>query len=490
MMQKLNDRLDSHESNAKSISSRSKSPVRPALNAKKTAPQGARNISAQSTDRVTDQAYQNAARDKGDFGLLYRTLCRYVQLQHHIANWQMLPRSIQKQIDNVTNNISPPGADDEILGQIMHLGCVFAKNLKTEVRKFLEQQLVRVKEQLSSCNKNDVARAKELTCKYIAEKLNRLPRERRYKLVDEGASFVGTKNLTAPQSGAEGPLAMDTAAPWVQQRNAKRKAADSPPATVQTRNQFQALSTIEEAVERNDSDDDCDFVPSSIPIQPAKKRPAVKNKKPINNTRSQRYQNPKPNVYVYGGERDEWGIEGFLSDRNHYLLLGDENVQDATDVPTNLKVISLPGARIRHVARAIKDYQGDKPLHLAIQIGINNRDQSETDSSEEINDLSIALGCNSHVADFIVFGPSTSAVLNEATATRMQRLNENLNNKFDAEFVEPLSTDEVHVCADDRYRVKHTVDTVTNVIKQISNHIADKYVAEQARRDAAQGLSY
>jgi hypothetical protein len=137
---------------------------------------------------------KEAANDKTDFGKLYRALCRFVQLKHHFNNWKFLPRSLQAKLDNLVSSIWPPGADDDVLGDIMFLGCQFGASLANTVRLFLQQKIDETLDELKQCTRVELPRAKELTDWYIAGKLPRLEKGKRLHLIDEGADIVGASH--------------------------------------------------------------------------------------------------------------------------------------------------------------------------------------------------------------------------------------------------------------------------------------------------------
>jgi hypothetical protein len=137
---------------------------------------------------------KEAANDKTDFGKLYRALCRFVQLKHHLNNWKSLPRSLQAKLDNFVSSIWPPGADDDVLGDIMYLGCQFGASISNTVRLFLQQKIDETLYELKQCTRQELSRAKELTDWYIAGKLPRLEKGKRLHLIDEGADFVGANH--------------------------------------------------------------------------------------------------------------------------------------------------------------------------------------------------------------------------------------------------------------------------------------------------------
>jgi hypothetical protein len=172
-LQKLTERLDLMEGRASSN------------NWHRAPPQ------AGNRGRRYTQSVQEAANDKSDFGKLYRALCRFVQLNHHIGNWERLPRSLQTQLDGLIDYIRPPGTDDDLLGELMFLGCNFGASLSATVRAFLQHKIDETARELRQLSRSELARAKQLSDLFIADKLPRLGRAKRQQLINEGAEVVG-----------------------------------------------------------------------------------------------------------------------------------------------------------------------------------------------------------------------------------------------------------------------------------------------------------
>ncbi len=149
----------------------------------------------------------------------------------------------------------------------MYLGCNFGASLSAIVRSFLQQKVNETARELKQHSRSELARAKQLTDLYIADKLPRLGRSKRQQLIGDGAEMVGADhecvNFQPPQPDAAGPIlsnvpALHAAAPTNAASNSSKVVPEgcSAPKRFKTSDPTPTASSAESSIVTNSSDDD------------------------------------------------------------------------------------------------------------------------------------------------------------------------------------------------------------------------------------------
>src|SRR3989441_407832 len=93
---------------------------------------------------MTDNGSRNPGIDHDnrsgnlDFSNLCKTTFRYVQVSHHMKNWQNVPASIGKNIGTLISNIKPPIPCSELTDKLTAIGIDFGNKIAETVKSHLQ----------------------------------------------------------------------------------------------------------------------------------------------------------------------------------------------------------------------------------------------------------------------------------------------------------------------------------------------------------------
>jgi hypothetical protein len=106
----------------------------------------------------------------------------------------------------------------------------------------------------------------------------------------------------------------------------------------------------------------------------------------------------------------------------------------------------LPGAKLRHAARAIERLKANGDFTVAVQVGINNRCDTGTEIDEEISQLGTALDNNPRICNALAIGVPTPLSLPDAEKQQISHINERMRAAFSSEtWVPPIPSGELRI---------------------------------------------
>src|SRR6267154_6230724 len=108
-----------------------------------------------------------------DFSELCKTTFRYVQISHHLENWQNVPASIGKNIGSLISNIKPPMPSNELADKLTAIGLDFGNKIAETVKSHMQTVKVNVESGLLGLDNEDVDRAHTIVKKQLDYKLGR-----------------------------------------------------------------------------------------------------------------------------------------------------------------------------------------------------------------------------------------------------------------------------------------------------------------------------
>jgi len=89
-------------------------------------------------NRQQDPSGEESTRSGNtDFSQLCKTTFRYVQICHHMENWQNLPNSIGKNINTLIHNIKPPMPSCDLTDKLTAIGLDFGHKIAEAVKSHL-----------------------------------------------------------------------------------------------------------------------------------------------------------------------------------------------------------------------------------------------------------------------------------------------------------------------------------------------------------------
>ena len=129
---------------------------------------------------------------------LARNMAKWVQVQHHLKNWNPIPASILKKISLITENLRPPLADSLLNGKYQEVGRQFGLRISEVTKAHLESHACKIQEALKSFDPAHLPSALPLSKKLFNDKQEYNMSWRFNNLMDECARLVGLSFQTSP----------------------------------------------------------------------------------------------------------------------------------------------------------------------------------------------------------------------------------------------------------------------------------------------------
>lgn len=415
---------------------------------------------------------ETARSNNEDFPAVCKAMYRIVQIQHHIGNWQQLPKRINERLTSLATDVRPPKTDDDFRAAVNSLTDQFGTKLRTLVTEHLQKVLAETETAAGTLRPVDVERAKDIAAKYLRGRLGRLDDAKRRRMMDEAAAMIGINRPGCRPTSP--PPHREVAPPWQQVTNKasrKRTAPDDTPPAVATRNRYDVLTSNddrdEDAAGPEDDDDDATIMDhQSIIASPSQPTPAVKKHRP--STATDVFTGA--GVDIFTGPKDEWNL--LVDDDTEVAVVGDSNLRPVTRIPPKWQVFSLAGARLTHVGGAIRRLKRDpsKPITVVIQAGINHRLDDATRMQIDLDELRRDIASNNAVQDFYIAGLSTPVGLPKDEASNVNAFNSLAVALYGEEkYIEQIDARQVRISMNDRYGIHHTTETANEVVESMYN---------------------
>jgi len=138
---------------------------------------------------------QNTRSTNPDFGTLWRSLYKIVQVDHHLTNWEKLPKSINQRLWDLAEDIKPPDSTQQLRDDIRTILSNTGTRIQERIRThFLERKDSHINT-LRTCNPEDKEKAIKIAHKYMVINHGNNIQNLRSKL-DEAASHIETGRTT------------------------------------------------------------------------------------------------------------------------------------------------------------------------------------------------------------------------------------------------------------------------------------------------------
>jgi hypothetical protein len=175
-----------------------------------------------------------------DFATLCKASFRYVQVTHHMTNWNSLPRGVERGLDALVQSIRPPMPSGELSSKLAALAADFGEKVCDVVRNHLVQCRVQVEQALLELDDKDADRAGNIVRRQLESKLGKkMEAGRRGQLLDEALQMVGAARscnlMDADKDERSEPPApvASTSAPHTVRSERKRPRVEDTPSPVQ-----------------------------------------------------------------------------------------------------------------------------------------------------------------------------------------------------------------------------------------------------------------
>lgn len=410
-----------------------------------------------------------------DFASVSKCIYRLVQLNHHNKNWEQLPKSLTDRIQRLASDINPPMIDDELRRVIRASADKFGQEIADHVRVHLRRKIAEKETEAGRLNPADIDRAKSVAAKYVDVRLGkRLEVGRRAQLLDVAAATVGRFRHPPPSTLPTGMTAAATTPTvvrqptngnaWTTVGSPRRPPADSrkrilsTPDTTPTNNRFDVLADDTDSIQTDVEPDVEDPRPRVTPGAPKKARKTATTIRPKAADRE---------VEIWNGPKDQWTIQPLPTTR--MVVIGDSNLRLTPEIPEGWQIFCLPGARIHHVREAVDRLSEDLEVgqfDLAIQAGINHRDDTDDSVCLEIDELVRDARDKSCVGTIYHMGVSATKSMSQRQQNSLQIVNDRFKFQLDEACTEALPVDDVET-TDDPHGIHYTPKTIDLLIKSL-----------------------
>lgn len=302
-----------------------------------------------------------------DFTRMVKSAFRYVQIQHHAANWSSAPKGISKAVEKVVSNIKPPMPKQQLTDELAALGLEFGEKISACIRLHLCNCKSDIEQELLKVNKADSEQAVTTAAKQLTSKMGkRLKEEDKTKWLTEIRGLLATER---EGTNMEVLQEMPTAGPldntnWPRpQGSIGNDSSAGITAAANFDLQFgtpNKRGRFEVGLRRSASD-----------LEDSEEETSNKADKPGQRSLRQGLINVR-------AKTDTRNIK--IDPKCKLLILGDSNVQRLKNMGDDVQVESLKGARFSHMTDAINGLELTDTLEIIlVAAGINHRDANELD---------------------------------------------------------------------------------------------------------------
>ena len=406
-----------------------------------------------------------------DFVNVAKGLYKLVQIGHHSANWERLPKSIDERLQKLAADINPPLWDDIFRSELNVLTQSYGEEVRRLVSDHLAKKQAETEVTVGGYDSTDINEAKAIAFKHLTTRLGkRLTDQRRTTLMNDAVSKVGLHRQAPPTTSTQDPASAWTTVTRktppgagkteVGNSTRKRKVPSITPTSVS--NRFDMLSDAQEVI----SDVEGDSNVNRTPVRSVEVVHTSKKKR-------QSYDAPTSSgVHIFTGEKNEWHVEAESTDTS-VIVIGDSNLRKVRTIPQYWQFNALPGAHFNNVAEAMDRLSGEpRQFTVIIQAGINHRSTYGPDDEEEARRMLSNARRNPTVNEIFFNAVSIPADLGSADADRLNKLNRFMEDELGrAHLIAPLHQLDVNIDGNDKFCIHYDQNTVDLITRKMITHV-------------------
>jgi hypothetical protein len=414
--------------------------------------------------------------NNNDFASVSKALYKIVQIGHHAANWERLPKSIDARLKRLIADIRPPMCDADFTSELSMMTQAYGEEIRRLVADHLQKKQVEVEMSAGSLDATDVNHAKQIASKYITSRLGkRLTDQRRTELIDTAASKVGVHRQAPPRTAAP-----ETASAWqtiarktpptagktqvgLHDVSRKRKDHSTGSTPVSVSNRFESLNGVELI-----SEDELEPTDTPKQQQSSYSRPSAKKQRQLFDDVI-----TPDGVHIFAGnKKEDWHIKADTPDTS-VIVIGDSNLRRVRIIPQYWQVNSLPGANLNHVAGALSPLTGKpRQFTIVIQAGINHRSQFSRSDEDDIRSMLFDVRRNPAVAEIFFNGVSIPSDLDSKDSDRLNNLNRFMEEELGRDhYIPPLQQADVQVMQYSQHPIHYDQETVDRISRAMVCHV-------------------
>jgi len=339
---------------------------------------GSRVVDPQNQDNNRNRDYLERADTRShnpDFGHYAWDCAQFVRLEHQMANWETFPKKLNDHVDELINNINPPIPSSTLRDCLDRAGEDFKNSILVAVQAHLKHQSELKLASMASYNSSDEEMihtvARKIVKRRYAHNFSESAINEAFDKVRVGVKRRKGYNDAAHLDPSEFP-------PLHQEHNKRARQSD-------TSGELEDVEGPTPTGGRSDKRANLDTntqVRDTV-VVPSASNDTVHNLATLNAQHSVKEtvicMNTKPPVISE------------LPQEIDTVMIMDSNGRSfrSLSVPGNIQIFAFPGARIEHIAPLLERSQ-DKlsNVHtIVFGVGINNRNDLDSDISNSIQDL-------------------------------------------------------------------------------------------------------
>ena len=332
-----------------------------------------------------------------DFSNLCKTTFRYVQVSHHMENWQNVPASIGRNIGTLISNIKPPMPCSELTDKLTAIGVDFGNKIAETVKSHLQTVKVNVESSLLRLDNQDADKAHAIVKKQLNYKLGRKMAARDQErwlseargLTDVQQStgnvnqppqpILGTQVPSQPIQGSQVSKTTSNvshATAVSGSTPSKKREADNSPQPGKSKQPGKShsnepdSSSSDDEMQSNEMQSD---EGGTTDIEEYSDLDVTMISKPTMQTRS---NCASPNVTVHSKDYNKSYFTTKISVKPscRVLVVGDSQLQNLV-LPEHFQIDSFRGGKFPHITDAVKGLElPDQVEDIVVAAGINHRD--------------------------------------------------------------------------------------------------------------------
>ena len=409
------------------------------------------------------------------FSAVIRSVYRMVQLQHHEANWDSLPKAISGRLDKFASDIRPPMPDDDFSSAIKAATVEYGDKICAVVKRHIQKKRVDIEVSASKLNPADKEKAKTIAGEQLTARLGRrLTQTKRDSLLSDACGMVGIHYNSAEQ-------VIDEAFQLVVNGPSASTKKRKQPTT--TSNRFEALSIeTDDVIELAEDDNQA---PSVAVLHSPKKAKFVLSKPPSATTVGKLTPSPSSSrqsrgvvegvkgVFNHDAPKDDWSLT--IDASTKVVVIADSNMRRSPEAPMEWEIHSFSGAKFRHATQLLDNMtvkNGESTLqHIIIQIGVNHRTDRPEWFEKELAELRSTLKGITVNSTFT--GISVADSLPRKQRETVIKINESLQQDESFGYIAPIPSSDIVIVPGDFYGTHHTSETIARVISTMVTYNSD-----------------
>ena len=389
-----------------------------------------------------------------NFALASKYVFRLVQLEHHLPNWTVMPKTIQSGLDKLVSNIKPPGPDAALNQELDQLKADFAAKIQDTVSKHIKQKIQEITQEMRKTDNSDLDRIKCTVRKYVDKSMGtKISADRKEALITQAGSCLGADFVR--------PLDVQRRHPDVRTMTDVVKQVNTNPIINKVSSEVRIDDTetddegsiIQSTPKRGRSDS------TSTPNRPTKKRGTPRMRPPASSLKVHHNK---------AQSKGNWKL--IVGDKHKTVVLGDSNLRLCQDMPEDWQLDCYPGSNLKDVTKILGEMKPSDNLEtIILHVGINDRASMFTGGLPE-DFLDMVNSIQERKIKIVATG-IPYAHLPEKERANVEHFNLLLKGLLKEDFIEALDKGKVKIKQQDPHKIHFTEATAALLVESMVSHL-------------------